>query len=458
MALTFPQLSFPPLASNNYDQWSIQMKIFLKDQEVWDVIKVGYDVMLAAAVTMKAQREARVRDKKALSFLHQGTDDANFDKIIEVRNAKIAWEILRDSFKRVDNGVHDLDRKHSKKEKKRKIKEEVDEDFQRIEGTKGKKHHVNKIENMKAKVKTKGGEVDLNTKEIEASGLDDSVEQESLDVHIDDLKQMLKSTSEKYETMLDEEKHEIEHMTSLMNQNKVEYGKHIEEFGLALRTTNEKYEGMLDEAKNEINHLTDTVQQTISKADWEQRESQLVRCLKDSDEEKSHLKEASEKYAAMLDDAKQEINDLKDAMQHIEEEHALSKVEWEEKELQLMNYLKSTEEEVFSLNQEVVRLRASLKEVEVQESSMSHVVEVRLLKDPVTGKNRGFAFVRINTKEQACRALAEMMSPMLGENQQVMEITLSKAHDDPDVFERIENGGTDVLTKDLELSPEVVEN
>ncbi|GAB2231250.1 hypothetical protein Drorol1_Dr00027539 [Drosera rotundifolia] len=51
-----------------------------------------------------------------------------------------------------------------------------------------------------------------------------------------------------------------------------------------------------------------------------------------------------------------------------------------------------------------------------------------------------------------------MMSPMFGENQQVMEIALSKAHDDPDVFERIENGGTDVLAKDLELSPEVVEN
>ncbi|GAB2211613.1 hypothetical protein Droror1_Dr00024937 [Drosera rotundifolia] len=171
---------------------------------------------------------------------------------------------------------------------------------------------------------------------------------------------MLKAISEKYETMLDEAKHEIEHVTSSMNQNKVEYEKQIEELGLALRTTNEKYEGMLDEAKNEINHLSNTVQQTISKADWEQRELQSVSCLKASDEEKSLLKEASEKYAAMLDDAKQEINNLKDAMQHIEEEHAWSKAEWEEKGLQLMNYLKATEEEVSSLNQEVVRLRGSL--------------------------------------------------------------------------------------------------
>ncbi|KAL9270137.1 Heterogeneous nuclear ribonucleoprotein Q-like protein [Drosera capensis] len=41
------------------------------------------------------------------------------------------------------------------------------------------------------------------------------------------------------------------------------------------------------------------------------------------------------------------------------------------------------------------------------------VVEVRLLKDPVTGKNRGFAFVRFATKEQANRALAEMMNPVI---------------------------------------------
>lgn len=41
------------------------------------------------------------------------------------------------------------------------------------------------------------------------------------------------------------------------------------------------------------------------------------------------------------------------------------------------------------------------------------VVEVRLLKDAVTGKNRGFAFVRFATKEQASRALAEMMNPVI---------------------------------------------
>ncbi|GAB2213605.1 hypothetical protein Droror1_Dr00017916 [Drosera rotundifolia] len=93
-------------------------------------------------------------------------------------------------------------------------------------------------------------EVSTEAREAKEKLLSGHVEQESLDSHIDDLKQMLKATSKKYETMLDEAKHEIVHLTSSMNQNKVEYEKQIEELGLALRTTNEKYEGMLDEDKN----------------------------------------------------------------------------------------------------------------------------------------------------------------------------------------------------------------
>ncbi|KAL9254500.1 BAG family molecular chaperone regulator 6-like protein [Drosera capensis] len=49
-------------------------------------------------------------------------------------------------------------------------------------------------------------------------------------------------------------------------------------------------------------------------------------------------------------------------------------------------------------------------------------------------------------------------SPVIGENQQVMEVALSKAHDDSDDFEKIEKGGNDVLAEALESSPAVVEN
>lgn len=44
---------------------------------------------------------------------------------------------------------------------------------------------------------------------------------------------------------------------------------------------------------------------------------------------------------------------------------------------------------------------------------VGEVVEVRLLKDPLTNKNRGFAFVRFATKDQAKRALSEMKNPVI---------------------------------------------
>lgn len=41
------------------------------------------------------------------------------------------------------------------------------------------------------------------------------------------------------------------------------------------------------------------------------------------------------------------------------------------------------------------------------------VVDVRLYRDPTTNKNKGYAFVRFATKEQAYRALSEMRNPVV---------------------------------------------
>lgn len=45
------------------------MKTFLGGQDVWEAIEIGIDEMLAVAGTAKTQREARMRDQRALSFL-----------------------------------------------------------------------------------------------------------------------------------------------------------------------------------------------------------------------------------------------------------------------------------------------------------------------------------------------------------------------------------------------------
>ncbi|GAB2215753.1 hypothetical protein Droror1_Dr00020151 [Drosera rotundifolia] len=98
----WPIPSFPKLASNNYNGWSIQMKTFLKEQEVWEAMEVGYEMMPVSAVTEKAQRKARVRDKKALSFLQTNIDQANLDQILGIKDARTAWEFLKKAHQHAD--------------------------------------------------------------------------------------------------------------------------------------------------------------------------------------------------------------------------------------------------------------------------------------------------------------------------------------------------------------------
>ncbi|GAB2213916.1 hypothetical protein Droror1_Dr00018241 [Drosera rotundifolia] len=93
---------FPPLTSKNYKEWSIQIKRFVIELELWEAIDEGVEVMLEKAITERAQREARARDKRAFSILQRGVDDVNFDHLVGVKSAKQAWEILRKVHQSVD--------------------------------------------------------------------------------------------------------------------------------------------------------------------------------------------------------------------------------------------------------------------------------------------------------------------------------------------------------------------
>lgn len=92
-----------------------------------------------------------------------------------------------------------------------------------------------------------------------------------------------------------------------------------------------------------------------------------------------------------------------DEMKALEEEHkelaAAAKERKVKKELEIF---------VGGLDREVVE-----DDVKKAFEKVGEVVEVRLLKDPSTNKNRGFAFVRFATKDQAKRALSEMKNPVI---------------------------------------------
>lgn len=74
-------------------------------QYLWEIVTYGFMEPMAkqeAAYTIDAKqtlKEQRKKDKKAFFILHQGLDDATFEKVFEVPTSKQALEILASIFK-----------------------------------------------------------------------------------------------------------------------------------------------------------------------------------------------------------------------------------------------------------------------------------------------------------------------------------------------------------------------
>ncbi|XP_020270923.1 uncharacterized protein LOC109846108 [Asparagus officinalis] len=93
------------LMKTNYDNWSIQMKVLLGSQDLWELVENGYTEPESLAVeetltaTQKSElNEVRKRDKKALFLIFQGVDESTFEKISNALSSKEAWEILHKSY------------------------------------------------------------------------------------------------------------------------------------------------------------------------------------------------------------------------------------------------------------------------------------------------------------------------------------------------------------------------
>lgn len=84
---------------------------------------------------------------------------------------------------------------------------------------------------------------------------------------------------------------------------------------------------------------------------------------------KSVLKATNDKYESMLGETKQEIIVLKNTIEQSRHEFDISKTEWEQKELHLMNCVKKTEEEHSSMDKEINRLVDLLKEADEEARS-----------------------------------------------------------------------------------------
>lgn len=60
---------FPRLDGKNYNYWSIQMKVLLGTQELWDIVETGYEEPAEGATLTAAQTnklgENRKKDRRA---------------------------------------------------------------------------------------------------------------------------------------------------------------------------------------------------------------------------------------------------------------------------------------------------------------------------------------------------------------------------------------------------------
>ncbi|KAG9454500.1 hypothetical protein H6P81_007404 [Aristolochia fimbriata] len=111
----------------------------------------------------------------------------------------------------------------------------------------------------------------------------------------------------------------------------------LEKWKLDFEASEEKYESMIDEAKEEIDHLTKLVE--IS-----QHEAENL---------KTELEEKELSFVASIRKSEEEISSVRREMDRLAED---SKTEWELKELSFVNAIKESEQELSTVKREVERL------------------------------------------------------------------------------------------------------
>ncbi|XP_016472302.1 WEB family protein At5g16730, chloroplastic [Nicotiana tabacum] len=135
------------------------------------------------------------------------------------------------------------------------------------------------------------------------------------------------------------------------------------------------------------------------------------------------LKATNEKYESLLGEAKEKIDDLTTSVEQSKNEHQISKAEWEDKELHLMNCVKKTEEENSSMKKEINRLVNLLKEAE-QEASFKE--EAAQLKNS------------LNEAESEVTYLKEVLGEAKGESMKLKESLLDKENEVQNILQENE--------------------
>ncbi|KAJ6858575.1 WEB family protein [Populus alba x Populus x berolinensis] len=219
-------------------------------------------------------------------------------------------------------------------------------------------------------------EVSVEAREAKERLVSNLVERENYETQIEDLRLVLKATNEKYETVLDDAKHE-----------------------------NELLKKAVEESKNEFKN---------SKAMWDQKEENLVNSVRKSEEENISL----------------------------------------EKEIdRLVNLQKQIEEEACGMRDEEAHLKDSLKEVEAEVISLQEAlgeakVESMKLKESLLAKENELQNIILENKELRTKEASSLKK--VEELSKLLEEAMAK-------IQTVENGELTDNEKDYDLLPKMIE-
>ncbi|KAL2249154.1 UNVERIFIED_CONTAM: WEB family protein, chloroplastic [Sesamum indicum] len=209
-----------------------------------------------------------------------------------------------------------------------------------------------------------------------------------------------------------------EKLLSIQVENE-NYEAQIEDLKLVLKATNEKYESMLDDAKQEIDALTKSLEQSKHdyqnlKAEWEQKELDLMTSVKKSEEENSSM------------------------------ENEISR---------LVNLLKMAEEEACATREEEDRWKTSFKEAESEVIYLKEVLgeakaESMRLKEGLMDRENELQNILQENEELRKREAASQEK--VEELSKLLEEALAKKQVE-------ENGELTDSEKDYDMLPKVVE-